>query len=194
MTRRRPAGLRGKEVVDALTSPLRMEILQSFGPKESLTVQDLARRLGKPQESLYYHVRKLVAVGALVESEKRLKGKRYETLYRAAGERIVVAHDTETQAGRDATRRLLASILRTASREASGAIDRTDAGRRDRVPLVRRERCWLTAADRRRVARLLDEVEEICSRRGGEGRGDLYAVTLLMVPLEKPASFTSSSP
>lgn len=119
---RRTTLVEGRAAVRALTSPLRMDIVQTFASKTHLTVGDLAQRLGKPRGSLYYHVRKLVDIGVLVETERRLVGRRYESVYTVAGDRIAVGADPSTPAGRTAAAKLVWSSLRQAGREFEAAL------------------------------------------------------------------------
>lgn len=66
--------------VDALSSPIRMRILQ--GAVEPVTVGALAERFGVPKTRLYYHVNLLVKEGLLVQVDERMSGARVERIYR----------------------------------------------------------------------------------------------------------------
>ena len=68
--------------VDALSSPIRMRILQ--GALEPVTVGALAERFGVPKTRLYYHVNLLVREGLLVQVDERMSGARVERIYRTA--------------------------------------------------------------------------------------------------------------
>ena len=69
----------------ALTSPARGEILDIVSLMGSLSIADMAEYLGKPIDSLYYHVRKLVKVGLLVEKVKRKSKRQMEAVYDLPG-------------------------------------------------------------------------------------------------------------
>ena len=63
--------LNSRKDVEAVGSSLRMEIirhLQTHGPS---TVFELARRMGRSADSLYYHVRRLQEVGVLARTGTR---------------------------------------------------------------------------------------------------------------------------
>ncbi len=176
---------RKKEAIAALASPLRMEILQEFEGVDGLTVRELATRIGRPQESLYYHVKKLVAIGALVEVERNLKGKRWESVYGPAGSRFEV--DPGSEGDSEVLGRLTGALMRSAARELKSAVDDGVLAEKNCRPLVRRVRARLTAADLDRIEKLFGEIEAICVRRKRQGSGRLFAVTSLLVPVEKSA-------
>ena len=53
------------EQLAAITSPARVELLELIGVWGPCAIADVARRMGRAPDSLYYHVRKLVDVGLL---------------------------------------------------------------------------------------------------------------------------------
>lgn len=166
-----------------LASPLRMEILQTFSKDDRLTVRELAQRLGKPRGSLYYHVRKLAEIGVLVEVDRQLVGRRYESVYEAVSERIAVGADASTASARRAAAKLVLSTLRQAGREFELALDTGLLAERMGFFVGSRQRAWLTDADLEKVQTLFARIEEICTRANDRNEGHLYAVTRLVVPL-----------
>jgi len=90
--------------VDALSSPMRMRILQ--GAVEPVTVGVLAERFGAPKTRLYYHVNLLVKEGLLVQVDERMSGARVERIYRtvahsfAPGPELAESVDDASQAAR----------------------------------------------------------------------------------------------
>ena len=168
--------------VKALASPLRMEILQSFEPGEAVTVGDLARRLGKPRASLYYHVKKLVEIGVVVEADQRLRGKRYETLYAVAADRLEVGSDSASDAALAAAEKLVLSILRQTGREFQDALADETLEEME-FQAGRRQRAWLTPADLAQLGKLLDRIEALCTKRKAGGDARLFSVTsAAMIP------------
>ena len=169
----------------AIASPLRMELIQAFVHGDRLTVQDIARHVGKPHSSLYYHIRKLVDVGVLVEVEKRLKGRRYESVYSVVAERLEFAASESASAQRDAMSRLVTSMLRQASREFETALESDTLAGHEVFQAGRRQRAWLTAKDLAQIETLLDRIEKICTKRTREEGTKLYSMLSLMVPLKE---------
>jgi predicted transcriptional regulator len=78
-----------REQRDALTSPLRLEILGQFTEPTPLSVRDLARRMGRTPHSIYYHVHLMARVGLLREvGQRREGGGRSEALYKPMRDRV----------------------------------------------------------------------------------------------------------
>jgi AcrR family transcriptional regulator len=173
----------GEPALHTLASPLRMEILQSFSSEDRITVADLARRLGRPRGSLYYHVRKLVEIGVLVEVDRRLVGRRYEAVYEAASERIAIGADATAASARRAAAKLVLSTLRQAGREFGAALETGLLDERMGFQVGSRQRARLTDEELTEIRTLLDRIEEICSRKATRTEGHWYAVTSLIVPL-----------
>ncbi len=72
----------------ALTSPLRLEILEHFLVAGPAAVDEIAARIGRAPDSLYYHLRMLVKVGLLRPRGSRKSGKRDTKLYAVVSPRI----------------------------------------------------------------------------------------------------------
>ncbi len=76
-----------KEEIRAMTDPYKMEILIYFQIKKdsSLTVQDIATLMNETHGKIYYHIKKLVDIGALeLVSTKKINGitaKYYQVTY-----------------------------------------------------------------------------------------------------------------
>ncbi len=169
----------------ALSSPLRMEILQAFSPEGRLTVAELAERLSRPRGSLYYHVRKLTKIGVLVEVEQRPVGRKYESVYEIVSDRIAIGSDPSSGQGNKALAKLVASMLRQTGREFEVALQQNLFEGREGAQMGRRQRAWLTDRDLEKIEDLLDRVEEICMKASERKEGRLYSVTSLVVPLPK---------
>ena len=170
--------------LQTLASPLRMDLLQAFALDEALTVQDLSERVGKPQSSLYYHIRKLVEIGVLVEVESRRKGRRYEAVYKIAAERIQIEADPASSVQQELASRLMSSVLRQAAREFQTALESGALSEDEATQVGRRQRAWLTESELDQINKLLDRIEKICAKgRPAEGRR-LHSILSLIVPLE----------
>jgi hypothetical protein len=120
---RRPAR-RGttREQREALTSPLRLEILGQFTGPAPLSVRDLAERMGRTPHSIYYHVHLLARVGLLREVGLRPGGAgRGEALYRPVQDTIRV--DSAEPGAEDTIRRTMAAAFRMAQRDLDSALE-----------------------------------------------------------------------
>jgi len=148
-----------------LVSPVRMEIVDAMASRGPCSIAQLAEERGRPADSLYYHVRKLLRCGLLRElPETDLDGTdhagRTEAVYDVPSRRMFVEHDHHD----DERMRLIAdassAMLRLTDRNLRGALlSREDSGRGlDRTAWSGRSRAWLTHAEIVEVNRLLEMV------------------------------------
>ncbi len=166
--------------VAAVSSPLRIELLEHLLLAGRSSVADLAALMGRPATALHYHVRVLHAAGIVRVAGQKRAGRRSEALYQLAATAFAVAGKPREKVG-DAVR-TLGATLRLAQRE-SGRAMRAGLAHQD-GPLrsfhSRRLRAALSRSELRRANRLLDELEALFSlsveekigeRRVGDGHG-----------------------
>ncbi len=181
----RTATFSDADTLEALASPLRIELLQAFAHGDRLTVEDIAKHVGRPQRSIYYHIRKLVKAGVLVEVDRRLKGRRYESVYSVAAERLSIAADESSGVQREAMFRLVSSMLRKISREFRQALDSDEFDGHEATATARQQRSWLTEKDLAQVNDLLGRIEKICTKRQPGKDVRLYSILSLIVPIKE---------
>lgn len=88
MSPRKTHWISSKKQLAELIRPVPYEIrlaMEMLGP---CTVSELAEHLGRSAESLYYHIRKLEAVGLIEPSESVVRNRREEIVYRLCADRI----------------------------------------------------------------------------------------------------------
>ncbi|MBI3449991.1 MAG: helix-turn-helix transcriptional regulator [Acidobacteria bacterium] len=177
--------LKSRAQLDALVSPIRLEILEQFRDRRALAIADVARRMERSATSLTYHVAKLARAGILVRTGMRRSGGRSHSLYALAGERLAVGVRAGSRPALDAASRSIATMLRLAAREAGRALAAGcgDARRKSASPFVRRIRTRLTDADAESLARRLEELQEWLASCDGGRAGRPHAVTVVVVPL-----------
>src|SRR5436190_2021792 len=78
---RAAGGLSSPAQVRALESPRRQEIVDALAALGASSVAELADHLGRPADSLYFHVRKLLKVGVIRELELRKSGRHEWAVY-----------------------------------------------------------------------------------------------------------------
>jgi len=115
-----------------LASPLRQAILDWIVSSGPATVAQLAERLSRPADRLYYHVRLLVRAGLLVEQQAR--GDRIEAVYDVPGRPMLLDYG-DARDGRRAVTRVVDALMRNAQRDFRRAADDTTL----RVKGARRE-------------------------------------------------------
>lgn len=168
---------------DALTSPIRLEILGLFTAPGPLSVRQLAERMGRSPSSVHYHVNLMVEVGLLREAGSRSRGTRSETLYEPV-RRTVRFRGTPHPGEADATLRTMAAAFRMAERDLEAALDGGgDAGLMATRIHFRGDR-ELVSEVRRHLRAVLDLLEERAAS-SARPRPDesVHSLTLALLPL-----------
>lgn len=190
MARIRSALVEDADEIALLASPTRIEIvdtLEALG--DAVSVAELAAAVGRPADSLYYHLRQL-ADGGLIEEEAAPDGRRYRSRTRK-GDRLRLRYRPGATANADAVGRVAASVLRVARRDFARALADPDTiveGPR-RELWAARGKGWVDAAELAEINRLLARLMELVQKPATERpRGKLVALSWVLAPVEaKPA-------
>ena len=185
MPSRTPGSYRitNRDQIDALASPVRLEIVDGVRLAGPCSIAELGRLLGRPADGLYYHMRVLVRVGLLVPCGARETTRRDEILYRTPARRIRTPLEQSTAAKRSGVVRIFSALLRLTDRDfRSAALGK----RRCRGIRSARIKGWLTADELREVQQHVDAIIDVFHRDRDEParRRRLYAATTFLVPLE----------
>ncbi|HEY6942538.1 winged helix-turn-helix domain-containing protein [Dokdonella sp.] len=190
MARTRTALVEDADEIALLASPTRIEIvdtLEALG--EAVSVAELAAAVGRPADSLYYHLRQL-AEGGLIEEETAPEGRRYRSRTRK-GDRLRLRYRPGATANADAVGRVAASVLRVAGRDFARAL--ADPGTVVEGPRrelwAARGKGWVDPAELAEINRLLARLMELVQKPATERpRGKLVALSWVLAPVEaKPA-------
>lgn len=196
-TRKTPKRLRLRtgEQMRELVSPLRLEILLAIPFGQSRTVAEIAQSLGKTPGPLYYHVRRLEAVGVLRQAGKRPATKKHEVLYERTSQELAMGIDDETGQISEYAVKSAHSALRLARRELDQAVARS-AGSPEELRgnelRVMRSKAWLAPREIKELSRHLQAIQDLmrkgtrraASTAGKKKRGRLFAVTAVVTPLQ----------
>src|SRR5262245_12907953 len=123
MTPRAVVVLRSRAQLDALVSPVRLEILERLKARDAVSIAELARTMDRKATALTDHVRRLVAAGVLVPAGERRTSGRTESLYALPGREIAIGVVPGSSAAIRAASRSASMILRLAEREVRRALD-----------------------------------------------------------------------
>ncbi|MBM3976143.1 MAG: helix-turn-helix transcriptional regulator [Planctomycetes bacterium] len=177
-----------REQVEALASPLRQELVDTLEQHGPLTIQALGTWLERAPDGLYYHVRRLVALGLLREVDAVPSGGREAQRYDVAGRPMRILHRPGDAAHVAAVKRTVATLLRVSARDAHKALDagiaRLDRSAPDFFGM--RSRARLDAASLARVRELLAELSRIAHAGQNRRRGRVFSLTFLLTPLVPP--------
>jgi DNA-binding transcriptional ArsR family regulator len=186
--------LTGQAALEVVASPARLEILSALGD-EPKTTQQLAERLGRSRQSLYYHLDVLEQAG-LVAPAAPAAGER-ERRFRLTSQRVAVRTRRESAQDRKAGAKAIQALLRLTAREATAALEdpatRLDGGLREMIGV--RGKARLTQAELRRANRLIDQLVALLADATSESPSDpLYAVTLVLTPARDAGHAVVSKP
>jgi DNA-binding transcriptional ArsR family regulator len=174
--------IRRAEQLVALASPVRCRIVDALSASGPSSVRQIAARLGRKPESLYYHIRALVDVGLVVSREKRRVGRRAEAVYQLVAPRLIIDPKQRTAAYADALAGTCAALLRLTARNYRAAIDRgdfvLDGARRNLM--VRRCIARLDRAGLARLNRYLEGIGDLAEKREA---GQTIALTVVLTQL-----------
>ena len=184
----------GAKALAELVKPARLEVYESLQVGGPATVADLALRLGRPADSLYYHIRKLLAVGVVKELDEtgsrppRGGPGRKGAVYSIVTTRLDAKLDPDSRRSREAWTEGGASLLRLAQRNFGQALDEADGLRAEgprRNLMLWRIKARLTPRQLRQVNEHIDALHELLVTHNDDPQGDLHAITCVMTPLEE---------
>jgi len=196
MAHKRKAVLEDARQIGLLASPARIEIvdtLEALG--DAVSVAELAARLGRPADGLYYHLRQLAA-GGLIEEEVGSDGRRYRTRTRGS-DRLSLRYRPGANANARAVRDVVASVLRVARRDFERALadTATVAEGPQRELWASRGKGWVSAAELTEINRLLTRLMQLLQRPRKVDGGKLIALSWVLAPLQaRPARRAAATP
>ena len=171
--------------MEALGSPVRHQIHLTMEMLGSCSVNELAERMGRVPETLYYHVRRLEKVGILEQVGKRVGSRRDEAIFQLKAKRLRIDPSQTSPRFLKALAKGCGSLLRFAQRAFEWALK---AGVDRRVGPKRRlriEQVTVRLSDRN-LARLnerLDSVQGFLADADEPGEQRMYVITLATAPL-----------
>ncbi len=169
----------------ALVSPVCQEIVDGLAASGPASIAELAQHLGRPADALYFHVRRLVAAGLVVELPSRKRGRHVAGIYDVAGRPVRIRPSAFAT---PLVGRILQAALRLGGRDLKrtlhqGAPPARGPRRRFRAG---RMKGWLGPAGLQRANELLDELFELLQAGPAKGRG-LQSFTYVWAPVTPKA-------
>ena len=110
--------------MEALASPVRHQIHLVMEMLGECSVNEMAERMERVPETLYYHVRRLEKVGILVQGGSRRVGGRDEVIYQLKAKRLRVDPNQSSPRFLKAMGKACGSLLRFAQRSFEWALER----------------------------------------------------------------------
>ncbi len=110
-----PLVIRDPAQVRALASPARQEIVDALAAAGPCSVAELAGHLGRAPDALYFHLRKLMGVGLVLERGAQKNGRHVAAVYDVPGRPMGIRYGGAI--GGPALQRVVNSALRLAGRD-----------------------------------------------------------------------------
>ena len=169
---------------EAITSPLRAELIELLGARDPASVGELAEALGRPADRLYHHVHLLEEAGLIEVAGHRPTQRRPEALYRLVANDFRLG-DPDGPLPADELKRLQRTHGRRAERVFAEAVDAQAFrwGEEPRRAHMRSDTAHLSKDDLAAVQEHLAAVREIFARARPSTEGDLVSLTVTMAPV-----------
>ena len=170
----------------ALKASARQEILDVLAPMGAVSVAELASALGRPADSLYYHIRILQKAGLVQTAGSRDNGVRVEALYCAVGTDLRLAYKSGAKGNAKNVTAIVDSMLRLTSRDFQKAFEdeETVVEGEQRELWATRTTGWLTEEQVAEVNRHISALVQTTTI-SSPGKGRLFALTTILTPLNR---------
>lgn len=177
------------EQMEAIGSPVRNLVSLTLAMLRRASIAELAAHLGRSPESLYYHVRRLQAVGIVEPCARRLVNGRAEALYRLVGGRLRVDPRQATPRFERAYARGAATLLRHAQRAYTRAVGQPETQRagRGRNLVIRQLQVRMSRATLREFNRRFDQLVAFVRQADDRDATDFYLFTAALCPAGRVA-------
>jgi DNA-binding transcriptional ArsR family regulator len=173
------------EQIEALSSPVRQDIVDTLLTGGAMSARELAGHLGVRSSSLYYHLGVLESVGLVDGETTERDDGRSERVYGIPEGRMVIQYRLDDPENRAAITKVVGSILRLARRDFERGFDHPDATVEGPTRNLRGARVqgWLDREEQATANALLDRLADLfLQRRDPEGRTPC-ALSWVITPL-----------
>jgi DNA-binding transcriptional ArsR family regulator len=176
--------IRGEKQLAALTAAARQEIFDVLEQMGTVSVAELAGALGRPADALYFHLRVLTRVGLVRSVGCRVRSGGKEALYCTAAPDLRLQYEPHSAANRKGVSAIVSSMLRLTIRDFKGAFQPgnvvVSGAQRELWALRKVGR--LTRVQLAKLNQSINGLVQEVTAPGGQGR--LYAVTVILTPLD----------
>lgn len=184
--------IRSPRQLAVLAAASRQEIVDVLAAMDTASVAEIAAALGRPADSLYFHLRALVRAGLVEQAGYRHHRGRKQALFRTVAPELFLEYRPASKSNRRGVSAIVSSMLRLGIRDFRRAFASGKAivsGPRRELWALRKS-ARLSAAQVGALNRSIKQVAAEFSPRNRGGR--LYAVTVLLTPLDHRARKSKS--
>ena len=170
--------------IRAIASPVRVSIIDTLDAAGPLSIADLGSILGYPPDGLYYHLRALERLGLVTRTTSARNGA---ARFDVPGRPVTLGYDLADPRRRNATAKLVSTILRRAERSFRRAYapGRAQADGPHRNLRVGRRTAWLKPGELATLNRAIESLHAVFERgRPGRTGTRLIELTYVVAPIE----------
>jgi hypothetical protein len=165
---------------------VRLEIVEFMRFIAPCALSELAKQMDRPADALYHHVKRLLAVGVVVQRGYRKSGRQTEAIYDLSAEQLDFDFDPRSGKNANPYKRMVAATLRMADRAVRAAVDGDEPVLNDgfrKSLIIRGDTTWLTEDAVNQINDLLREIDQIVDQGRIKGKGRLFNLTTVLVPV-----------
>lgn len=176
------------EQFKALTSSVRGEILDIVDLIGPLSIAEMSVYVGKPIDSLYYHVRRLVKVGLLVNVANRKSKRQMEATFDLPGRPMFLQYVPSQTKHIENVIKSIATMLRVTERNFRNAFEKELVRASGSSRNVEHSRVlgWYTEEEIREIRTQIRKIitKFNSSAKNRKKTSNLFALTTILMPLE----------
>jgi len=171
--------------LELIASPMRQDILDHLEGMGPSSVNELSQAVGLPADALYYHIKKLVAVGLIVERGTRPSDRRDETVFALPSRKIQLRYDPADREQAQSVNRIASAMLRSSGRDFEAGLksEHAIAEGNARNLWAARVKGWLSASQLREANKLLNQLHGIFHEAGPGDDRTLCSLTWGLAPV-----------
>lgn len=174
--------------LNELRSPVRQLIVDAFKMvRDPCSIKEIAERINRAPDSLYYHFRALQKVGLIVDAGTRPEDGKDVALYQAISKNPKIKYDFKIPGFGKLIRRIFDAAMRLTMRDFQQAVDLPNVRGESltRNLYMCRMEAWLSKKDLSEINRRIDEIVEIMHKNSHPKRSERCAVFVALTPQEK---------
>lgn len=181
-----PYIIQSKEQMAALKAPTRQEILDVLAPMGDASIAEIAVALGRPADSLYYHMRILQKSGLVLAAGERTTGTHREALFRTPSPDMRLAYEPGPKGNARNVTPIVDAMLRLTARDVvEGFQDEGVVVAGDNRELwATRTTSWLTVQELMKVNLYIAKLRNVTTQSPA-GNGRLFGLTMVLTPLNR---------
>jgi len=179
--------IRDARQIAALKAASRQEVMDVLATMGTVSIAELAVALGRPADSLYYHIRILHRVGLVQASGSRDSGGRAEKLYRAVSSYLRLDYVPGKKGNAKGVAPIVDSMLRLTSRDFKQAFrdEKVAVDGPQRELWANRSTGWLTRKQVAEINRHIAAMLRITVASPPKDDKRLFALTMVLIPLRR---------